>query len=163
MLSFRFLLLSFAFFRFLLFISLPFNLYLPPTYHLSNRHRLAYPSLRPLGSWINNLLDRAGQLQNWTEEPTTIPNVTNVSYMFNPQSFLTAIMQVTAQKQRLELDKLTVLTDVTRKTAEQTEQRAREGAYVIGLYLEGARWNWQTGVLEVPSFTVHRSPFASTH
>lgn len=122
------------------------NLFLdrvPPTWA-----KMAYPSLKGLGTWINNLMDRAGQLQNWTEEPTQIPNVTNVSFMFNPQSFLTAIMQKTAQMQKLELDKLGIFTEVTRKTVEQTEQKARDGAFVTGLYLEGARWNWQGGIIE---------------
>ena len=31
---------------------------------------------------------------------------------------------------------------------DETEARAREGAYVSGLFLEGARWNWAAGVLE---------------
>jgi dynein heavy chain len=109
---------------------------------------LAYPSLKPLASWLNNLIDRATQLSNWTEEPASIPTVTNLSYMFNPQSFLTAIMQKTAQINKLELDKLTIMTDVTRKTLEQTESKAREGAYVTGLLVEGARWNWQAGILD---------------
>jgi dynein heavy chain len=113
-----------------------------------NWTKLAYPSLRPLGAWLDNLVERAAQLQGWCEEPVNIPIVTSINYMFNPQSFLTAIMQITAQKQKMELDKLVVLTDVTRKTVETTESRAREGAYVSGLYLEGARWNWTTGLLE---------------
>jgi len=108
----------------------------------------AYPSLRPLGPWLDNLIMRAAQLQAWTEEPTTIPIVVAVNMLFNPQSFLTAIMQITAQKQKMELDKLVIATDVTRKTVEQTETRSREGAYISGLYLEGARWNWQSGLLE---------------
>jgi dynein heavy chain len=110
--------------------------------------KLAYPSLKPLGFWLDNLINRTGQLQSWTEEPVNIPIVTQLNFMFNPQSFLTAIMQITAQKQKMELDKLVIMTDVTRKTVEQTESRAREGAYVSGLYLEGARWNWNTGLLE---------------
>jgi dynein heavy chain len=110
--------------------------------------KLAYPSLKSLSNWIENLLERAAQLTTWTEEPTQIPNVTNIAYMFNPQSFLTAIMQRTAQTQKLELDKLTILTEVTRRSIEQTEAKAREGAYVTGLYAEGARWNWQSGLLE---------------
>merc|ERR1719453_2170994 len=76
-----------------------------------------------------------------------IPLVTQLSYCFNPQSFLTAIMQVTAQRQKLELDKLVIFTEVTRKTVDQTESRSREGAYVSGLYLEGAAWNTSAGAM----------------
>lgn len=110
--------------------------------------RLAYPSMRSLASWNKNLLERVAQLQNWTEDPANIPNVTTLSYMFNPQSFLTAIKQKSAQKAKLELDKLEIQTDVTRKTREQTDSAAREGAYVSGLVLDGARWNVNSGLLE---------------
>jgi len=110
--------------------------------------RLAYPSQRSLSSWMDNLIARAGQLQSWAEDPANIPVVVQINYMFNPQSFLTAIMQKTAQKQKMELDKLVIQTDVTRKTVEQTDSRARDGAYVCGLFMEGARWNWNTGIIE---------------
>jgi len=70
--------------------------------------KLAYPSQRSLSSWMDNLIARAGQLQAWVEEPVSIPLVVQITYMFNPQSFLTAIMQKTAQKQKLELDKLVI-------------------------------------------------------
>ena len=110
--------------------------------------KLAYPSQRSLTSWMDNLILRAAQLQSWTEDPVSIPVVTQISYLFNPQSFLTAIMQKTAQKNKMELDKLVIQTDVTRKTVEQTNTRARDGAYVYGLLMEGARWNWNAGVME---------------
>lgn len=110
--------------------------------------KLAYPSLRGLGSWMSNLSARAVQLQGWVEDPLQIPQVTQLSFLFNPQSFLTAIMQITAQRNKLELDKLVILTDVTRKTVEAIDSRARDGAYVTGLSIEGARWSSQAGTLE---------------
>jgi len=109
---------------------------------------LAYPSLRALPSWIQNLIDRAGQLQEWTDNPTSIPAVVNVAYLFNPMSFLTAVMQVAASKNNLELDKLAIVTDVTRKSALDIDEPARDGAYITGLNLEGARWNLQQGILD---------------
>jgi dynein heavy chain len=108
---------------------------------------LAYPSMRALGSWLGNLEDRAKQLSDWTREPASIPVVTNIAYLFNPQSFLTAIMQTTSQKYKLELDKLFVLTDVTRKTVSEIDAPPREGAYITGLALDGARWDKENGML----------------
>jgi len=112
--------------------------------------KLAYPSERALGSWVDNLIARADQLNNWVSDPIRVPPWVNLSYLFNPQSFLTAIMQETAQEQKLELDKLVIATEVTRKTTDQiSESRPKDGsAYVTGLYLEGARWNWTSGQLE---------------
>ncbi len=69
--------------------------------------------------------------------------------MFNPQSFLTAICQVTAQKNQWELDKLVTWTDVTKKlTIEEVEGLSRDGAYITGLSLQGARWDTTSGTLE---------------
>jgi len=109
---------------------------------------LAFPSLRQLPSWIQNLIERATQLQEWTDNPTQIPAVVNVAFLFNPQSFLTAVMQVAARKNSLELDKLAIITEVTRKTEADIDEPAREGAYITGLNLEGARWNVQQGILD---------------
>ena len=92
--------------------------------------------------------ERNAQLSAWTEDPQNIPNVTVLSYLFNPQSFLNAIKQKSAQRQKLELDKLEIQTDVTRKTKELTDSAARDGAYISGLMIDGARWNINASVIE---------------
>merc|ERR1711943_67121 len=74
--------------------------------------------------------------------------VTWLSGLINPQSFLTAIMQQSAQLNSWELDKLYIQTDVTKKRAEEIDARTRDGAFVSGMALEGARWNIQQGMLE---------------
>ena len=76
--------------------------------------RVAWPSLRPLGSWLENLQRRIGQLVDWTAD-LTLPKVTWLSGLFNPQSFLTAVMQTTARRNDWPLDKTVVLTEVTKK------------------------------------------------
>ena len=54
---------------------------------------VAYPSLRGLGSWMQNLLQRVQQLSEWTAD-MQVPKSVWLSGLFNPQSFLTAVMQV---------------------------------------------------------------------
>merc|ERR1711918_58222 len=62
--------------------------------------------------------------------------------LLNAQSFLTAINQVAAQKDKSELDKLVSLTDVTKKmTPEEVDATSRDGAYINGLQMQGARWD----------------------
>ena len=68
--------------------------------------------------------------------------------LFNPQSFLTAVMQTTARKNNWPLDKTMIITDVTKKTPEQIDAPSKDGAFVHGLFLEGARWDEKTGALE---------------
>lgn len=108
---------------------------------------LAYPSLRPLGSWLSNLLARVAQLSEWTAD-LGVPKVVWLSGLFNPQSFLTAVMQTTARRNDWPLDKTVLLTEVTKKTAEQVDAPSRDGAFVHGLTLEGARWDDKAGCLE---------------
>jgi dynein heavy chain len=85
---------------------------------------LAYPSLRPLGQWITNLMQRCTQLTEWTSD-LALPKVVWLSGLFNPQSFLTAVMQTTARRNDWPLDKTVLLTEVTKKTPEQVEAPSR--------------------------------------
>jgi len=110
---------------------------------------LAYPSMRGLAPWLADLQARIAQLSDWAANPAETPVCTWVSGLFNPQSFLTAVMQTTAQKDNLELDKLTLLTDVTKKLlSEEMTAPAKEGTFIIGLSLEGGSWNVGAGLLE---------------
>jgi len=109
----------------------------------------AWPSLRPLSSWLTDFNLRLLQLEEWQNNPADIPKVTWLSGLYNPQSFLTAICQVTAQKNSAELDKLVTWTDVTKKLAvEEVEGVSRDGAYITGLNVQGARWDVSGGILE---------------
>jgi len=110
--------------------------------------KLGFPSTRPLRLWLVNLKERCAQLEDWIADPLNVPKVVDVSKLFNPQSFLTAIKQVCCQTQNLELDKLQVFTEVTKREVKQIEHFAREGAYVTGMYLEGARWDVNANSLE---------------
>jgi dynein heavy chain len=68
--------------------------------------------------------------------------VTWVSGFVNPQAFLTAILQVAAQKNQWELDKLVTMSDVLKQmTPDEVASAAKDGAYICGLFLEGARWD----------------------
>uniref|UniRef100_A0A6I8NYC7 Dynein axonemal heavy chain 11 n=1 Tax=Ornithorhynchus anatinus TaxID=9258 RepID=A0A6I8NYC7_ORNAN len=108
--------------------------------------KLAYPSTSGLTQWVTDLLLRCRELDTWTQD-LVFPAVVWLSGFFNPQSFLTAIMQSTARKNRWPLDKMCLTVDVTKKSREDYGHPPREGAYIWGLHLEGARWDVQAGVL----------------
>ena len=71
-----------------------------------------------------------------------------LSGMINPQSFLTAIAQQTAQKNSLELDKLVIQTDVTKRRVEEVDASSRDGAFVSGFFLQGCRWDTSASQLD---------------
>ncbi|KAI1899529.1 hypothetical protein AGOR_G00062730 [Albula goreensis] len=121
--------------------------------------KLAYPSTFSLAQWYNDVLLRCRELDSWTQD-LALPSVVWLSGLFNPQSFLTAqqrecmvsscccvpaVMQSLARKNEWALDKMNLTVDVTKKFKEDFNQPAREGAYVYGLYMEGARWDIQGG------------------
>merc|ERR1719473_478114 len=118
--------------------------------------KLAWPSERALDGWLRDLSGRIQQLAEWTTNPLEIPAVTWISGLQNPQSFLTAIMQQTKADQEaadpeaiVELDKLMIVTEVQKEMASEAKgNHARDGAYISGLYLEGASWNKDAGVLD---------------
>lgn len=77
-----------------------------------------------------------------------IPKVTWLSGLINPQSFLTAIRQQTAQRFSQELDKLVILTEVTKKMVPEIDAPSRDGAYITGLSMQGARFDIATSTIE---------------
>ncbi|NXI37002.1 DYH9 protein, partial [Galbula dea] len=108
--------------------------------------RKAYPSTASLGTWFADLLARIRELELWTGD-FSLPSAVWLAGFFNPQSFLTAIMQATARKNEWPLDKMTLQCDVTKKSREDFASPPREGAYVHGLFMEGARWDAQAGLI----------------
>uniref|UniRef100_A0A4W4HCE4 Dynein, axonemal, heavy polypeptide 9 like n=1 Tax=Electrophorus electricus TaxID=8005 RepID=A0A4W4HCE4_ELEEL len=108
--------------------------------------RLAYPSTYSLAMWYSDVLLRCRELDSWTQD-LSLPGVIWLAGLFNPQSFLTAVMQSLARKNEWPLDKMTLTVDVMKKFKEELNQPAREGAYVHGLYMEGARWDIQNGTI----------------
>ncbi|KAF4517248.1 hypothetical protein B566_EDAN011632, partial [Ephemera danica] len=108
--------------------------------------RLAYPSLLGLGAWFADLLLRLRELENWTSD-FVLPASVWLTGFFNPQSFLTAIMQSTARRCEWPLDKMCLQCDVTKRHREDVVSPPREGAYVHGLLMEGARWDVESGVI----------------
>ncbi|KAK4884824.1 hypothetical protein RN001_001095 [Aquatica leii] len=104
----------------------------------------AYPSTLPLAQWFADLSIRIKELENWVGD-FQMPPAIWLGGFFNPQSFLTAIMQQTARKNEWPLDKMCLMTDVTKKQREDLSGAPREGANVCGLFMEGARWDTGTG------------------
>ena len=93
----------------------------------------AYPSNFSLGQWYPDLLQRIKELESWTGD-FQLPAAVWLGGLFNPQSFLTAIMQTTARKNEWPLDKMVLTVDVTKKSREELGGAPREGAYCSGLY-----------------------------
>ena len=110
---------------------------------------LAYASLRPLSSWLVDLDQRVHQLVEWTSAPVDVPKVIWISGLFNPRAFLTATCQKASQELKIELNALELVTEVSKKhpSVESIDVPSRDGQYVFGLSLVGARWDRVTHVI----------------
>uniref|UniRef100_A0A4W6G4Y5 Dynein axonemal heavy chain 17 n=1 Tax=Lates calcarifer TaxID=8187 RepID=A0A4W6G4Y5_LATCA len=111
-----------------------------------NWTKRAYPSMSGLALWFTDLLARIKELEAWSAD-FVLPSAVWLAGFFNPQSFLTAIMQAMARRNEWPLDSMGLQCDVTKKNREDFSSPPREGAYVHGLYMEGARWDTQTGMI----------------
>ena len=110
--------------------------------------KIAWPSLRALGAWKINLVGRIAQLNEWVGAPMDVPKCTWLGGLVNPQSFLTAVRQQTAQRNQQELDRLTIATDVTKRMGEEIDSASKDGAYITGLFMQGARFDLQAGIVD---------------
>lgn len=110
--------------------------------------KAAYPSRKPLGSWVADLLLRLDFLRDWNDAKRA-PNVFWISGFFFTQAFITGTLQNFARKYQLPID--TVAFDFTILTPDQEKaayaKKPTDGSVCRGLFLEGARWDVDAHVL----------------
>merc|ERR1711988_1676851 len=119
--------------------------------------KVSFASLKPLGSWVNDLTFRVNFMHNWlvNGQPSSFP----LNLFFFPQGFMTGTMQTFARKYKVPVNRLNFSFEVLDAdlTPDQIEE-PDDGVICNGLYLEAARWEknvafWWTPILG--SFTVN--------
>jgi dynein heavy chain len=95
---------------------------------------------KKLGSWILWFERRFAQYARWTEEGE--PAVMWLSGLHIPETYTAALVQTACRDKGWPLDKSTLYTEVTRHAdASDVPGKLEHGAYIEGLYLEGASWD----------------------
>ncbi|VEL41853.1 unnamed protein product [Protopolystoma xenopodis] len=76
------------------------------------------------------------------------PRVIWLSGLHIPESYLTALVQTVCRRQAWPLDKSALFTSITTYLRpEDVPDRAHQGAFITGLFIEGAAWDSVDGCL----------------
>ncbi|XP_052130864.1 dynein axonemal heavy chain 3 [Frankliniella occidentalis] len=124
----------------------------------------SYPSLKPLGGYISDLLARLKFFQDWITYGS--PVVFWISGFFFTQSFLTGVLQNFARREKIPIDHLGFLFEITpyeKKAPEDpsygvyTKRKIKTeefSVFIEGLFLQGARWDRASKLLNDPLLKV---------
>jgi len=105
-----------------------------------NWEKVAYPSLKPLASWFEDLIKRVEFLHTWLTQGS--PMAYWISGFFFPQGFMTGCLQTHARQYKIAIDELSFAFEILEaEDPDQVEQRPQDGVLIFGLFMDGARYN----------------------
>jgi len=108
--------------------------------------KLSPLTTRPLGSWMEQYVERNIQYSKWATEGD--PAVFWLSGLHVPESLLSALVQATSRRKNWALDKSTLYTTCTKITDwKKVKEPLVDGALVRGIFLEAADWDLERGCL----------------
>ncbi len=107
-----------------------------------NWDAVAYPSLKPLASWVTDLHARIAFMRKWLVNGQ--PGVFWMSGFFFPQGFMTGTLQNHARKYSIAIDTLSFSFHILKPVLPQrirSDEVPSDGVLINGLFLDGGRWD----------------------
>merc|ERR1719231_2218220 len=102
---------------------------------------VSYPSLKPLGGWVDDFLKRLGFFQKWIDEQQA-PIAFWINGFFFTQAFITGTKQNFARKYQVPIDQVGYdMKVLTFEEGANITNKPEDGAYVNGLFIEGCKWD----------------------
>lgn len=105
---------------------------------------VSYPSLKTLGGYIKDLVERLSWFNDWVANG--IPPVLWITRFFFTQGFLTGTKQNYARKYKIAIDLLDYDFEVVKDDSNVTHPE--DGVNIIGMFIEGCKWNHVTFSLD---------------
>ena len=107
----------------------------------------SYLSLKPLASWINDLILRAKFISDWLYNGPQLSYW--ISAFFFTQGFNIAVIHTYTLKTEEAIDKLTFRTNILdKKLVDEGIEIHEDGVNINGFYLEGASWDFEKIILK---------------
>mmetsp|Transcript_11130 Transcript_11130/g.16401 ORF Transcript_11130/g.16401 Transcript_11130/m.16401 type:complete len:2518 (+) Transcript_11130:122-7675(+) len=122
---------------------------------------VAYPSLKKLGAWIDDLIERVAFMRNWLVNG--VPKVFLISALFFPQGLMTGVLQTHARKYQIPIDTLSFSFKVLKESEDQITDSPDDGIYVSGMHLDGAKWDYEKQQLVECDLGEMKSPLPLIH
>ncbi|XQJ27193.1 dynein heavy chain, putative [Leishmania guyanensis] len=107
----------------------------------------AYPSLKPLASWAVDLVERVDQMRLWSQRTPTVFWLSGFTY---PTGFLKSLQQQQARRDQISIDQYDWEYAILPSEERAIAHRPKKGAFVRGIFLEGAGWNGEANTLCEP-------------
>nr|AML30858.1 axonemal inner arm dynein heavy chain 2 [Marsilea vestita] len=104
----------------------------------------SFPSLKPLSSYVADLTQRLSMFSTWMDKGP--PPRFWITGFFFTHAFLTAVLQNYARKYKIPIDTVVFEFQCLPKEGAY-EHGPEDGVYVEGMFLEGARWDYDTMML----------------
>ena len=105
----------------------------------------SYPSLKPLASYFSNLEGRLAWMTQWVDNGQ--PICFDLPTFFFTPSFLTGSLQNFARRRKLPIDSISYSFEFMPMPMAKIPKQPEIGVYNYGLYLEGARWDYDKMLL----------------
>ena len=110
--------------------------------------KVGYPSLKPLSSWVPDLIQRMDFITGWLYNGP--PATYWLPAFFFPQGFMTATLQTYARKTATPIDTLAFKTHLRDFFVEGVKDNEApvDGVNLHGLYIQGAKWDMKKKIVD---------------
>lgn len=122
----------------------------------------AYFSNKPLSNWFEDLKNRYEFFANWADK--SAPLLYWIGAFTYPTGFTTCLLQKFSRKASgAPIDQLTFEFIPQTKPASDFTDPPKDGAYVSRMYLENAKWDYETMCLSEPAAMELTQPMPIVH